>query len=777
MFEFIRDHQLNIMLALCAVCLAMAGFLVVTKYLSAKRKWILIFMELLATLLLSFDRAAYLYKDVNTDTAYVMVRVSNLMVFFLTSAIVFGFNLYLTDLLLNEGGLKEAPARLKVVNILAFIGMGLAVISHFTGLYYYFDENNVYHRGPGFLICYIVPILGPVIQYTVIHKYRKSFSKLIYISLVLYLAVPIAMGIIQIFTYGISIVNMAMVLVSISLYVFTYLDINAEAVKSHRSEIVKLEEERTSARMLFDETVKTFVNAMEKKDIYSQGHSLRVAQTAWDIAKEAGLDETGCVEAYYSAMLHNIGMLTIPDTIVMKPGRLNAEEAAIMKNRTVVGSEILTNIEGFPNLAKNVRYSDENFDGTGYPEGLAGDAIPEASRIIAVADNYDRWRNGRRGHAALPPPVIREELLKASGSRFDPRFTVAMIHLMDKEAQGKTGEAPVLEGELVCGKYRETISAGIPLIPQITEINFSAEEQGENAAPSIIIFDAYDARVHDNLNSIKEYKYEEYAEAWFDGHFISTNARNIKASTAVSERLAKGKYKITAGRFEDHLLIKMTSEGKIACFIVALPDNSKSAYIGITGENCHIKGLTAVRLNAEIKSIKKIVKKINYIDRIESDLPNIQIDHTRNKSTVGTLIEEELFMEFHSMSLPSSNLVWHCPYIVLFYSEDGKVGGKGYKEYALVKLCGEVSGEEEHAENHLSMQRNDSFAGWEEWKANNREGIECSVSISKKGNKIVLSSETLGIEINNETIISDKDTTCYAAITGDMVAITDIRIR
>ena len=97
-FAFIREHQLNIMLVLCAICATMAFLLLITRFLASKRKWILIFMELIAAFLLGFDRLAYIYKGDMTSIGYIMVRVSNFMVFFLTSAIVLGFNLYLMDL-------------------------------------------------------------------------------------------------------------------------------------------------------------------------------------------------------------------------------------------------------------------------------------------------------------------------------------------------------------------------------------------------------------------------------------------------------------------------------------------------------------------------------------------------------------------------------------------------------------------------------------------------------------------------------------------------------
>ena len=203
MFDFIRAHQLNIMLLLCGACGVLMFLLLITHFLRPKKRWILIFMEFVAMSLLWFDRLAYIYAGVPDATGYIMVRISNFMVFFLTSGIVFGFNMYLRDFFINDLGYKKVPRRLKFTGTAAAFGMLLAVIAAFTDLYYYFDESNLYHRGKGFLIAYIIPVVCSAVEYTVIRQYKKNFSRIIYISLFLYVWVPVSCGIIQIFTYGI----------------------------------------------------------------------------------------------------------------------------------------------------------------------------------------------------------------------------------------------------------------------------------------------------------------------------------------------------------------------------------------------------------------------------------------------------------------------------------------------------------------------------------------------------------------------------------------------
>lgn len=780
MFELIRDHQLNIMMVLCSVCGTMALLLLLTRFLTKRRKWIMVLMEVIATLLLGFDRSAYIYKGDTTQLGYVMVRLSNFMVFFLTSAVVLCFNLYLIDLIVDEKRNESIPRRLKIVNVGAVIGMILVIVSAFTGLYYYFDEQNEYHRGSGFLICYIVPVVFPVIQYTVIRQNRKRFSRLIYTSLVLYIFIPIAMGILQIFTYGISIVNMAMVIVSVFLYIFTYLDINAEVERAHETEVDALHKERSSMKRLFDQTVTAFVTAVEMKDSYSEGHSERVADTAKRIAKEAGKSEEECDEVYYAALLHDVGMVAIPDRIIEKGDQLDEAEKRKVKEKPVLSGDILSSITEYPYLSQGARYSCERYDGGGYPEGLKGKDIPEISRIIAVADEYDSMITKNRSRGPLTYEVVREEFIRLSGEQLDPEFSEIMLHLIDADHTDNEDRTEV-EGEVICHTYREKVSTGIPVVQEVTEIRFECEDirgsAEEFSAPSVILFDSYNRHVHRVPKTIEAYRYIEYGEVWFDGHYVLTNARNMEVE--VTDNTEPQGYIIRASRYEDHLSIIMTCPERTVSIVAALPDNSKTSYIGLTGENCHIKNIEVQKTGEKLTAgdIKKIVSRLSYTDRLESDLPNLQIDHNRSDSTDGILITDEQLIAYHTMSLPSAALVWHCPYIVLYYSEDGKVNGAGYREYALIKLNGECTGDKEYAENRFYMKKNESFPGWDEWKRRNKEGLESKVRIVRKGGMVMVSTENLGIVIENMTMIRDKNGKVYVSLTGDQVALTDIRIK
>ena len=792
MYEFIRAHQLNIMLLICGACGILTFLLVNTRFLSKSRKYILILMEIFAFFLLWFDRLAYIYAGDPSNKGYIMVRISNFMVFFLTSGIVFGFDLYLMDWMTHEGNMSSPPRRLKAVQAVSAFGMFLAVIAAFTNLYYYFDETNRYHRGPGFLIAYIIPVLCPIVQYTVIRQYRKVFSKLIYTSLILYIFVPIACGIIQIFAYGISIVNMAMTAVSISLYISTYLDINDTVEHAHKAEIQSMQGEQKRMRRLFDQTAVAFVSAVEKKDDYTTGNAVRIAEYARKVARLSGKNEEECEKVYYAALLHDVGLIGLSDSVIKNdedPGRW---DQAAMHRKPVIGEEILSSITEYPYLAKGARYSHERYNGTGYPDGLSGEDIPEIARMIAVADAYVTMTTKKRYRDARPVFMAREAFVKGAGEAFYPDFARIMVQIIDSESnspnQNTVEEAArEIESEIVCGEYRDKISTGISVDNAFKKITFDCEsfiDPGrEFSAPSVVLFDSYDGRAHNDQKTIEGYHYLEYGEIWFDQNSITTAARKIEeritdGNASAGKADVAGRYEITAGRYEDHIKLIMKAGTFVKEVIVALPNGSNAAYIGLTGENCRLGNISIEPTGetADPDTIPRIAKPISYIDHMESDIKNIQIDMPCSASTEGIEIKDKLKLVFHTMSLPGASLVWHCPYIVLFSSADGRVGGTDYHEYALIKLNGEDNGSCEYAQNRFTMKRTDDFSGWDDWKEMNRKGLECEVYLERKGNRITLRTDNLGISIENTTVLTEEPSAVYVALTGDQVALTDIRV-
>lgn len=806
MYEFIKTYQLDFMLLLCGACAIFVFLLINTRFLTKSRKLALIVMESVAFCLLFSDRLAYIFSGDTSQTGFIMVRVVNFLVFFFTSGSVFGFNLYLSDLVRNEGKAVKLPKRLHFVTLTSVLGMLMSVVAAFTDLYYYFDEMNVYHRGQGFLIAYIIPVLCPIIQYTVFRQYKKQLSKLIYISLNLFIFVPIICGLLQIFTYGISIVNISMAVVSISLYIFMYLDMNNTVQHAHQIEIENMQGEQARMKRLFEQTATAFVSAVEKKDDFVKGNALRIAEYARQIAELAGKSEEDCEKVYYAALLHDVGLIGIPDSVIKNDEDPDKWDYEAIKEKPAIGAEILSSITEYPYLSQGAGFSHERYNGTGYPNGLKGEQIPEIARIIAVADAYVTMTTRKRYRDARPVFVAREAFVKGGGEVFDPYFAEIMVRIIDEESRDISQDEEVqLENEIVCNSYREKVSSGIPVSSEVKRISFDCELSHDEdvvfSAPSIVLFDAYDRRVHDNAKAIKGYSYMEYGEVWFDKYSIETEARKIKetileagsditlgsAAGADRDDTAAGKsagewkeghYEILAGRYEDHLKLVMQSRELSKEVTVVLPNGSKSAYIGITGENCRIYDISAESMDRIVGpgEIERIVDSVSYIDHLESDIRNVQVSRTRSDNTEGIEIVNKLRLAFHTMTLPEASLVWNCPYVVIYTSEDGQVDGPGYKEYTLIKLNGENDVREGHAVNRFSMKKTEDFSGWDDWKAINKRGLDCELYVERKGNRISMKTENLGIYIESVTTINEDVPKVYMALTGDQVALTDIRL-
>lgn len=787
MLDFIREYQVYIMLAMSITCIIFVILLLIAKSMDKKSKIVLILLELAAAILLTFERFAYYYRGDASDTGYVMVRVSNFVVFLMILVISILFNMYLAWRI-DDSVVNKRPRRFIAVAVIAVIGIFLLIISQFTNMYYYFDDTNTYHRGSLFILCYMIPVICLIIQMTIIVQYRRRFSKHIRAAFVFYVLLPGIATVVQFFVTGVSATNMSIALAVLVLYLFAYRDLNDELEMAHKKEMGELQEERNSMQRLFDQTATAFVMAIEKKDESIQGHSEKVAVVAKRIAQTCGKDEEECVKVYYAALLHDIGVVELPDRLIGKSEELTEEDREIIRKKPIDSAQILSNIKEFPYLKEAVMYHKERYDGSGYPNGLKGEDIPWISRVIAVADSYASMASKLRDTMALPYQKVREEFIEGSGTKYDPKLADIMISLIDEEYnESKETKSIELEKELSIDQYRDRVSAGILIEEKVKKVHFKCNVkrgyEDSFSLPSVILFDSYDARMHKTTKSIEVYKYMEFSELWFDGHYVSTTARNVNVDISDGTNEShnndvNGEYHITMSRYTDHLSVKMEGPGQSADYIVALPDKTKMAYLGITGEHCDITDISVEETEDEVKEgdIRRIVSEVSFINRLESDIPNTQVDGPRYAYTVGQELKESQCIEFHTMSLPSASLAWHCPYILIYHSDDGRVFGKGYEEYELIKLNGECSFDEKLVDSHFEMKKTDEFPGWEAWKTINKRGEECSIEIQCKLGKVIVHTENLGIVINDEIKLKEPSKKVYASITGDQVALTDIRV-
>jgi putative nucleotidyltransferase with HDIG domain len=169
------------------------------------------------------------------------------------------------------------------------------------------------------------------------------------------------------------------------------------------------------------DTITAFVNAIESKDPYLKGHSARVSLYAAEIARAMGMSSEMVDVVSRGAMLHDLGKLSIMETILSKPGRLTDEEFAIIKSHPTVGAKILEPLRFLERETCAVRHHHERFDGSGYPDGLAGEDIPLVARVVTVADVFDAITSNRPYRTALPVEDAREEIARGRRTHFDPQ--------------------------------------------------------------------------------------------------------------------------------------------------------------------------------------------------------------------------------------------------------------------------------------------------------------------------------------------------------------------
>ena len=197
-------------------------------------------------------------------------------------------------------------------------------------------------------------------------------------------------------------------------------------------------EERATADKLKIETLtyqalETLANTIDAKDKYTNGHSNRVAKYSMEIAKRMGKDENEAISIYFMGLLHDIGKIGIRDDIINKTNKLSDEEFQVIKNHPIIGYEILRNMTEIPSIEYGARWHHEKYDGSGYPDGLKGDEIPEYARIICVADAYDAMTSTRSYRAAMDQKKVRSEIEKGKGKQFDPAIAQIMIDMINED--------------------------------------------------------------------------------------------------------------------------------------------------------------------------------------------------------------------------------------------------------------------------------------------------------------------------------------------------------
>lgn len=183
-------------------------------------------------------------------------------------------------------------------------------------------------------------------------------------------------------------------------------------------------------RSMFERALQSLAHALEAKDVHTRNHSERVAAVALALAREVAPEPRSFQQAVVTAaLLHDIGKIGIPESILRKPSGLTPEDFAFVKRHPEIGESILQPIYASSIILSAVRHHHEAYDGSGYPDGLEGEEIPLAARIIAVADSYDAMTSARPYRSAIPRKRAIEILEEGAGTQWDAEVVLTLVDI------------------------------------------------------------------------------------------------------------------------------------------------------------------------------------------------------------------------------------------------------------------------------------------------------------------------------------------------------------
>ena len=349
---------------------------------------------------------------------------------FLTAMTCFGYILRPIMLYLYIMLVLRDDSRMRVKYILLvplIINALFAASGFFTDIAYNYDANNEFHRGPlGWFphIIMIFYLLILVVLSLTQKKKKQRFERLVIFLVAFLLTLGAFM---ESFLSNLVVLRIAIV----SALFFYYMFFQTQIYKDDIAE--KKLEQAQKLEKLSVQVVTALAGTVDAKDKYTNGHSQRVADYAKEISRRLGKSEEFQQDIYFMGLLHDIGKIGIPDSIINKKGKLTDEEYAVIKTHPAIGSDVLKNITEMPNLFRGARWHHEHYDGKGYPDGISGDKIPLEARIISVADAYDAMSSKRSYRDALPQDKIRAEIIRVKGTQLDPKIADIMVEMIDED--------------------------------------------------------------------------------------------------------------------------------------------------------------------------------------------------------------------------------------------------------------------------------------------------------------------------------------------------------
>lgn len=419
------------------ICLILLFYQLIERRSNNKsNKWFT-FMVLCNSAMLVGDLCDWTLGGIPGAFPYYAQGIFSIVVYFAASGLLL-FSLYGWLISYIRQKIDISPNWLRVGIALSAIQVLIALAAPIIRVAY-IDADNYYQRGKLFPLTQVCPYIVYVLSFYLMIRYRRAFKKRERIYLGIFIVIPLFAELIQVMTYKYSTLNVACSLGLIMVFTFIQSERKLDDEYKVRGQIIdenkRLEELQQYQENLSSQLIDVLCSTVEAKDQYTRGHSQRVAQYAREIMYRMGGDEKVLQEVYYIGLLHDVGKISIDDSIINKKGRLTEEEYEQIKLHTVAGYQILKHVDVIPDLAIGARWHHERYDGTGYPNGLAGDNIPLIARIISVADAYDAMTSNRSYHKIMPQSVVREEISRGMGRQFDPAIARIMLEMIDEDIQ------------------------------------------------------------------------------------------------------------------------------------------------------------------------------------------------------------------------------------------------------------------------------------------------------------------------------------------------------
>jgi putative nucleotidyltransferase with HDIG domain len=198
-----------------------------------------------------------------------------------------------------------------------------------------------------------------------------------------------------------------------------------------------IREYKSDLEKAYMQTIEVLRHVVESRDKATKGHSDRVALLAKELAEELQLSSDDVEMVHVAGLFHDVGKIGIPDSILLKDGTLTKEEFQTIKGHPAEGERIIFSYAPFKKLLSIVRGHHERYNGTGYPDGKAGEEICLGARIIAVADSFDAMMSNRTYRKGLGFDKAMDELIQSKGTQFDPNIVDAFMKLVEKNGRAK----------------------------------------------------------------------------------------------------------------------------------------------------------------------------------------------------------------------------------------------------------------------------------------------------------------------------------------------------